>query len=210
VTSSSELPTDPGAHDAATLDFYAAEASVYAARSPDGASQHLHAFLDRLAPGARILELGCGGGRDSAAMRARGFDIDPTDGSPEMAREASARLGRPVRVLRFDELDATGAYDAVWAHACLLHVPRKALLAVLARVFRALKPGGLHFADFKGGGAEGRDGLGRYYNYLTNAEADEAYRASGPWEMLSVADHVGGGYDGRPGPWVAVTARRPG
>ncbi len=204
--------TEPGLSpdsDDATLRFYAVEAPVYVARSPDGASRHLHDFLDRLTPGARVLELGCGSGRDSQAMLARGFDADATDGTPEIAAQASARLGRPVRVLRFDELDAAEAYDAVWAHACLLHVPRAALPAVLGRVLRALRPGGLHFADFKGGGAEGRDGLGRYYNYLTAAEVEAAYRASGDWEVLSVEDYVGGGYDGRQGPWVAITARRP-
>ena len=38
--------------------------------------------------GATILELGCGAGADSAEMLAGGFDVYPTDGSPEMAGEA--------------------------------------------------------------------------------------------------------------------------
>lgn len=194
--------------DEATLRFYTVEANAYVASSPDGASRHLHDFLSRLAPDARILELGCGSGRDSHAMLARGFDVDPTDGTPEVARQASARLGRPVRVLRFEDLDAVAAYDAIWAHACLLHVPRAALTTVLGRVFRALKPGGLHFADFKGGDAEGRDIYGRYYNYLTASELEAAYRSAGDWEALSIEDYVGGGYDGRQTPWIAITLRR--
>jgi uroporphyrinogen decarboxylase len=36
-----------------------------------------------------------------------------------MAAKAEARIGRPVRVLRFEEIDAVAAYDAVWAHASL-------------------------------------------------------------------------------------------
>jgi SAM-dependent methyltransferase len=196
--------------DAATLRFYAAEAPVYAASGPDGANRHLGGFLDHLPPGARILELGCGGGRDSAAMLVRGFDIDPTDGVAEIARQAEQRLGRAVRVMRFDELDAVEAYDAVWAHASLLHTPRTALPDVLARVFRALKPGGLHFANFKSGAAEGRDGFGRYFNYLSAEAARDAYLGAAPWELLSLTEYAGCGYDGHPTPWVAVTARRPG
>ena len=82
-------------YDERTLRFYADEAPVYTASGKGGVNRHLHAFLDKLAPGARILELGCGGGRDSAAMLERGFDIDPTDGVPQMARKAEARIGRP-------------------------------------------------------------------------------------------------------------------
>ena len=54
----------------------------------------------------------------------RGFDVTPTDGSPEMAEVASRRLGRPVGTLLFHDLDEVEAYDGVWANACLLHVPR--------------------------------------------------------------------------------------
>jgi hypothetical protein len=46
-------------------------------------------------------------------MIARGFAVDPSDGTPGMARLASARLGRVVPVMRFDELEAVDVYDAV-------------------------------------------------------------------------------------------------
>lgn len=81
--------------------------------------------------------------------------------------------------------------------------------AEAGRVFRALRPGGFHFADFKGGGSEGRDVYGRYFNYPTRAEVETAYAVSGGWEVLSTEEYVGGGYDGRQTPWVAITARRP-
>ena len=165
------------AFDETTLRFYSVEAPVYTASGPGGTSRHLDSFLDRLEPGARILELGCGGGRDSEAMIARGFNVDPTDGVAEMARQAEQRLGRPVRVMRFDELEAEESYDAVWAHASLLHVPRLHLRSVLSRIYRALKPRGLHFADYKSGGAEGRDGFSRYFNYLSRDELIDAYSA---------------------------------
>jgi len=197
------------AYDEATLRFYAQEASAYVARPTGGASPRLDGFLALLPAGARILELGCGGGRDSEAMLARGFDVEPTDGVAAIAAQAEARLKRPVRVLRFDELDAVERYDAVWAQASLLHVPRPTLPRVLALVRRALKPGGLHFASYKGGGAAGRDRFARYFNYPTRAEIVDAYRQAGEWETVSVVDYDDVGYDGRQGPWVGVTVRRP-
>jgi SAM-dependent methyltransferase len=201
--------SDHAARDEATLGFYADEAPIYTASGPGGASWCLDAFLQRLAPGTRILELGCGGGRDSEEMLARGFQLDATDGVQEMAHKAEARIGHPVRVMRFDELDAVEAYDGVWAHASLLHVPRPALPIVLSLIFRALKPGGVHFANFKGGGSEGRDAFGRYYNYLTADEVRAAYRRSAGWDIHAITEYQGGGYDGCQGPWVAITARRP-
>jgi len=162
-----------------------------------------------LPPGAKVLELGCGGGRDARAMIAAGHDVDATDGTPEIAAKAEALIGRPVRVLRFEDLNATAAYDGVWANASLLHVPRAALSGVPARVHAALRPGGLHMASFKGGGAEGRDRHGRYFNYLSADEILAAYRQSGAWEVEWLREHVGGGYDpGVLGPWIAVLLRR--
>lgn len=194
--------------DPRTLEFYAAEAPVYAASGKDGVARALDPFLDRLPPGAAILELGCGGGRDAAHMIARGFAVDPTDGVPEIAARAAAKLGRPVRVLRFGDLDAEQGYDAVWAAASLLHVPRPDLSGVISRIHRALRPGGWHFASYKGGGVEGRDRFGRYFNYLDRDQLEQLYTASAPWEIIDVAEGMGGGYDGVQGPWVQIIVRR--
>ncbi len=194
--------------DAATLAFYAREAPDYVASGKAGTSRHLDGFLQRLKPGARILELGCGSGRDAAEMQRRGFDIVATDGVAEMAAQAQARLGRPVRVMRFDELDAECDFDAVWAHASLLHVPRAGLVVVLAAIHRALRPGGLHFACYKAEGAEARDRFDRLNNHLTHDEACAAYLAAAPWRIVETLSYDGGGYDGRQGPWIAVTVQR--
>ena len=196
----------PPAYHEATLAYYAEHARAYAAESPATPDPRLDTFLDRLPRGGRILELGCGGGRDAAAMLARGFDVDVTDGSPAMAAEAGARLGYPVRVMRFDELDADAAYDAVWAQASLLHVPKAALAGVLHRVFRALKPGGLHFASFRGGMLEGHDALGRYFNYSSPETIRDAYRSAAPWASIYVETGEGPERSGAIVPKVAVTA----
>lgn len=199
------------AYDGQTLRFYAEHASAYAANARSTPSRTLETFLERLPPRARILELGCGDGRDSEAMLAQGFDVDATDGVAAMASQAEARLGRSVRVMRFDELVAEQAYDGVWANASLMHVPFLALPGVLSRILRALKPGGFHAASYKIGVDEGdeRDRLGRYFNLPSAKALEAAYHQSGTWENLSLELQVGGDYAGGSRLWAAITVRRP-
>lgn len=194
--------------DEATLAFYTAEASDYAASDAGGIGQRLDPFLARLPANALVLELGCGSGRDAVYMEARGFRVEPTDGVPEMAAQAEARLGRPVEVMRFDELDADAQYDGVVAAYSLLHVPRDGLGAVLARVWRALKPGGWHVATYKTAGGEGRDRLARYYNYPSEAELRAYYAAAGDWSEVETETGAGIGYEGSESHFVMIMVRK--
>ena len=194
--------------DEDTLQFYRANATAYAGREITSRQARLTVFLALLAPDATILELGCGAGGDTAEMLARGFNVLPTDGSPEMAAVASQRLGRPVGTLLFHDIDAVEAYDGVWANACLLHVPRDELAHVLARIWRALKPGGVFYASFKTGDAEGRDTLNRYYNYPSPEWLRETYAGAGSWRSLEIETGEVIGFDDKWAPMLFVTARK--
>ncbi|HEV7329160.1 MAG TPA: class I SAM-dependent methyltransferase [Bosea sp. (in: a-proteobacteria)] len=191
--------------DADTLGFYAAEAEIYAGRDRELGETRLRRFAGLLPAGGLVLELGCGGGQDSEALLTLGLDVTATDGSPELAAQAQQRLGRPVSVLLFEDLTAEAAFDGVWANACLLHVPRPALPGILARVRRALRPGGVFYASFKAGEAEGRDRFGRYYNYPDADWLRSAY-GDGRWHSLDIVEDSGGGYDQEPTRWLHATA----
>ncbi|MEQ9151262.1 MAG: class I SAM-dependent methyltransferase [Parvibaculaceae bacterium] len=197
-------------HDPNTLAFYDAEAEAYAARGDrTDAGDPLRAFLARLAPGAHVLDLGSGDGRHSAAMMEAGFEVTPLDGSAGLAAIASRRLGKQVRIMRFEEIEDSAAFDAIWAHASLLHVPRDAVPGILARLHRALKPGGRLFASFKAGGSEGRDTLGRYYNYPSKEDLASWFAASAAWSGVEIEESKGGGYDRKPTDWLILQAVRP-
>lgn len=193
--------------DRSTLEFYAANAATYVQHGDDQPSERLLAFIRALPAGAQVLELGAGSGRDAAHMLAQGLVVDPTDASPDLAAEAEKRLGRPVRQMCFDQLDAEACYDAVWASASLLHAPASELTEDLSRIHRALRAGGLFAASFKAGSGEGRDGLGRYYNYPDAETLLSHYRAAG-WADLLLEAVMGSGYDNQPTEWLWVTARK--
>jgi SAM-dependent methyltransferase len=196
-------------YDPATFAFYEREAAVYTSRPHDGRFPGLWRFLADLTPGAEILELGCGGGRDAEEMIRLGFRVTPTDGSPAMAAQAEQRLGCPVRVMTFQALGAEAEFDAVWAPNSLLHARAAALPDIFARIRRALRPGGRFCAGFKRGEGEGYDSLGRYYNFPTEAALRDAYAAAGPWRSLDIEHQSGGGYDGVPRDWLIFLAVRP-
>ena len=193
--------------DEATLRFYRENAPAYAGREI-AKHERLTRFLALLPAGATILELGCGAGADSARMLAGGFDVRASDGSPEMAEEASRRLGRPVETLLFHALDKVEAYDGVWANACLLHVPRPELADVLALIWRALKPGGYFYASFKAGEADGRDTLNRYYNYPSPDWLQANYSSAGNWSSLSIETGEVRGFDNEWAAMLFVVARK--
>ena len=193
--------------DEETLQFYQSNAQAYAEREITKHTR-LTRFLDLLSPGGAILELGCGAGADSAAMLAWGFDVCPTDGSSEMASEASRRLGRPVETLPFQDLNKVEVYDGVWANACLLHVPRIELAQVLALIWRAIKPAGYFYASYKAGDADGRDTFNRYYNYPSPDWLRANYAKAGSWSSLSIETGEVRGFDNKSAAMLFVVARK--
>ncbi|OCK59360.1 class I SAM-dependent methyltransferase [Bradyrhizobium sp. LMTR 3] len=194
--------------DETTLQFYRGNAEAYAGRTFTSRQARVTAFLAQLPPGASILELGCGAGGDTAEMLARGFDVRPTDGSPEMADIASKHLGRTVETLLFHDLCEVEAYDGVWANACLLHVPRPELSDVLARIWRALKPVGYFFASYKEGDGDGRDTLDRYYNYPSQDWLRATYAEAGKWSSFSMERGEVRGFDNKMASMLFVVAQK--
>jgi SAM-dependent methyltransferase len=195
------------AMDDDTLQFYRRNAEAYAgwAKAP---STRLRGFLALLPPGGSILELGCGAGNHSAEMLAAGFKVHATDGSPEMAEIASRRLGHPVETMLFHELAAREAYDGVWASACLLHVPRDDLGGILSRIRTALKAEGVFYASFKIGEGDGRDKLGRYYNYPSQEWLQSTYAAAGAWRSMSSGTSEIQSFDETPATMLHLIVRK--
>jgi SAM-dependent methyltransferase len=100
-----------------------------------------------LGPG-RVLELGCGNGRNATYLAGLGCAVDAVDFSAqaiEWARERAARIGVPVTFRHcsiFDAHLADGSYDLVYDSGCFHHIPPHRRGDYAALVHRALRPGG--------------------------------------------------------------------
>ncbi len=159
---------------AVTLAHYNQHAEPFweATRDHD-VSQNRDALLRSLpGPGPfRILDFGCGPGRDLKAFTDLGHEAIGLDGAFRFADCAQRYSGCEVWLQDFLELKLPmDSFDGVFANASLFHVPRQELPRVLKDLFAALKVNGVLFSSNpRGNNEEGWSGgrYGVYYNYET-------------------------------------------
>lgn len=140
-----------------SVAFYDHNAESFAADTGELDMSALHERLLRhVPPGGRILDAGCGVGRDALAFVERGYSVVAFDASAEMVRLARERVAGRAEVLqmRFEDVAWRGEFNGVWACASLLHVPRAGLPATARRLASTLRPGGAIYVSFKHGAGE--------------------------------------------------------
>lgn len=150
-----------------TLDYYDRNAERFVSGTVSADMEKTQEkFLSKLRNGGRILDFGCGSGRDTKYFMDKGLEVDATDGSAELCRLASEYTGIKVRHMLFEDLDAEDLYDGIWACSSILHLPKDELRPVLVKMTAALKNGGIVYTSFKYGDFEGVR-KGRYFTYFT-------------------------------------------
>ncbi|MEX6502040.1 class I SAM-dependent DNA methyltransferase [Pseudomonas zhanjiangensis] len=194
-----------------TLAHYQDHAQAFRAGTGDhDVSQNIAALLDAIQGEApyRILDFGCGPGRDLRTFKALGHEPIGLDGCPRFVEMARQDSGCQVWQQDFLALELPPTYfDGVFANASLFHIPSQALPRVLGQLHATLKPGGVLFSSNpRGANQEGFNGdrYGAYYDLahwralLNDAGFDELahyYRPPG----LPRAQQ----------PWLASVWRRP-
>jgi SAM-dependent methyltransferase len=138
-----------------TRDTYDRIADSYRERAAGGwpeQADDIVAFRASLPdPGGWVADVGCGPGRDTAALRAAGLRTVGVDLSIGQLR-AGGLDGVAQADMRALPL-ATGALAGVWCMASLLHLPRPDVPVALAELARACRAGAaLHLAVADGDG----------------------------------------------------------
>lgn len=156
-----------------TIDYYNKHAEEFTASTFEVDMESLYQpFLAELPEGARILDVGCGSGRDTLAFKNKGYQLDAIDYSEELVKKATRLTGIPIKLKSFYEVDDYEAYDGIWACASLLHCERSRLAEVLEKMVQALKPNGVLYMSFKYGNGD-REKDGRHFTDLNEHQAEE-------------------------------------
>jgi SAM-dependent methyltransferase len=130
-------------------------------------------FLQYLPPKARILDAGCGPGRDVLAFTKKGYTVLGFDAAEEMVKYVNRQLGLLAVRGFFHEMEFSEAFEGVWASASLVHVPPSVLADVLQKLWKALTPNGILGISFKEGVGVKREG-DRTFTYM-NKESLSPY-----------------------------------
>ena len=168
--------------------------------------ENVNRFAAHLRPGARVLDVGCGVGRDVGHFQELGFDAVGIDLSAAMLTEARRRVDAPfvqadMRRLPF----AGGSFDALWVCASLMHLPKAKAPAVLEECRRIAGHGHIFLALKRGEGerwvTKPDDGLPYFVAYYHPAEVELLMERAG-FRVLETWQNPPG--PGQTAPWLNV------
>lgn len=163
-----------------TSDFYESHALEYFDRTVSADLSSVYdRFLKNVKPNGRILDVGCGSGRDLKALQDRGFEAVGIDASPSLAKLAAEFSGVTCLPMRFEDLKFKRPFDAAWACASLLHIPKRKITTVLHRLYKTLLAGGILFVSVKVGEGEHLLPDGRFFAYYTPDEFGQLLTKAG-------------------------------
>lgn len=146
-----------------TLEYYNAKAASFVEGTLNvDFSAFQNEFAAYIRKGGRILDLGCGSGRDSKAFLDMGYDVVPVDGSQELCKLATEFIGFPVVCATFQDFKPEGMFDGIWACASLLHLALDDAKEAMKKYAAVLQEGGVFYVSFKYGTFSGERN-GRFF-----------------------------------------------
>ncbi|MEK6926613.1 MAG: methyltransferase domain-containing protein [Nanoarchaeota archaeon] len=156
-----------------TKEYYNAKAKKYEDTTKDYIRKYIQKEVElflSLLPGKKILDLGCGPGRDSLYFKARGFNPMGVDFSPEMIKLCKQKnleaYEMDIRKLNFP----LESFDGIWAYTLLLHLKKEELPKTLINLEKILRQKGAIFIAMKEGNFEEYQEGGRFVSLYTDAE----------------------------------------
>lgn len=138
-----------------TIDYYNQNADSFVQGTVSVDFKETQDKFLKLLTGKKVLDFGCGSGRDTKYFIESGFDIVATDGSEELCKSASTYTGIQVKHMLFQDLNEVDCYDGIWACSSILHLPKDELKIVIKKMSGVLKPNGIIYTSFKYGNFEG-------------------------------------------------------
>lgn len=168
-----------------TIKYYNDNADAYARQTMFCLLPHLYEPFGELLPAsARILDAGCGVGRDTRHFIEEGHIVISFDASIEMVKKCREYPHAYCIQRSFDEVNFKEEFDGVWANASLVHLKKSDAIKTVSRLATALKPGGTMFISLKEGEGTKQEDDGRFFQYYTEVETKDLYTADGRLDLI--------------------------
>lgn len=120
----------------------------------------------KLPPSARVLDIGCGTGRDLKFFKNQGHQCLGLEPSPKLSVFASEYADCVVLEFGINDFKTQEKFDGIWACASLLHLTNDELKEAFSHIKNLMNDNAVFYCSFKLGDFKGeRDG--RYYNDQT-------------------------------------------
>lgn len=146
------------------------------------------AFEALVPEGSKILDGGCGSGRDSLYFLQKGYTVDAFDPSDEMIKYASEFTGIKIKKMKWEDLDAKEVYDGIWASASLYHVKRSDMAPTFHKIAEALKSKGILFASFRDKSEDFVDSEGRALTSFTKETLTSFLSTLGLFDIVALTE----------------------
>ena len=154
-----------------TIEYYNHNAEAYFESTSQVSFDEIYEkFLDYVPAGGRIMDLGCGSGRDVKWFREHGYEAYGLDASEELVSKATSEYDIPVSCGLIEEWVADEPFDGIWCCASLMHLGDEELEQFFMNLEHNLKPGGAVFISVKSGVETGCDEAGRYFRNFTEED----------------------------------------
>lgn len=168
--------------------------------------KNLDLFISYL-QGNKILDIGCGPGRDARYLAEKNLEVVGIDLTTNLIKIASKNAPRAkfiimdMRRLNFPER----YFDGVWVWASFLHIPRKESKKTLIKFNRVLKERGILAISVKKGKGEGfikkDEADNRFYSFYEEKEFIELLESCG-FEIIKEFIEI------KKSVWINVFARK--
>jgi len=137
----------------------------------------LEPLAGRLHPGATVLDVGCGSGRDLLWFQKRGFTVVGLERSAGLADMARSRVGCRVIVGDFEQFEfSVLTFDALLMVGALVHLPHPRMPAALQSIASAARKNGHLLVTLKRGVGRRVDSEGRIFYLWENSRLREVFR----------------------------------
>lgn len=167
-----------------TLEYYDTNAQeFYNSTVNVDMSNHYQRFLKYLQTGNKVLDFGCGSGRDSRKFLDMGYQVTSIDGSSQLCEIASQLIGQEVIRIDFRDVEYSNEFHGIWACASVLHVQESELSNILSIMKKALITNGVIYISFKYGIFSGERN-GRYFNDMTEEKLAEVLKECAELEIV--------------------------